>query len=165
MHTLTSSIFLPAYLSQLPLSLRRALLRRYIIEVFHFALARGRPPIDPELIMSYDLYPTINTEGSEEALKQLVKNGKALGKGTKEERNVWLSLLESAMIYPGMSLLLFCPLSSLFPGLPPSRTSPSFVIHSTRSGRVESNFSRLFHLITSDLQCCDANVTVYQIPM
>lgn len=124
MHTLTSSIFLPAYLSRLPLSLRRALLRRYIIEVFHFALARGRPPIDPELIMSYALYPTINTEGSEEALKQLVKEDKALGKGTKEERNVWLNLLESAMIYPGMSLLLFCAFPSLLPLLPPSRTSP-----------------------------------------
>lgn len=74
--------------------------------------------------MSYALYPTINTEGSEEALKQLVKEDKALGKGTKEERNVWLSLLESAMIYPGMSLLLFCAFPSLLPLLPPSRTSP-----------------------------------------
>lgn len=134
MHTLTSSIFLPAYLSHLPLTLRRALLRRYIIEVFHFALARGRPPIDPELIMSYDLYPTINTEGSEEALKQLVKNDKALGKGTKEERNVWLSLLESAMIYPGMSLLLFCPLSSLFPGLPHESRRHSSPIPPDRAG-------------------------------
>lgn len=105
MHALTSSIFLPAYLSRLPPSLRRALLRRYILEAFHTALARGRPSIDPELIMSYDLYPTINTEGSEDALKKLVKGDKALGKGEKEERNAWLSLVESAMVYPGTSLL------------------------------------------------------------
>ncbi|OXC59976.1 hypothetical protein AYX13_07112, partial [Cryptococcus neoformans] len=42
----------------------------------------------------------------EEALKKLVKEDKALGKGEKEERNPWLSLVESAMVYPGMSLLL-----------------------------------------------------------
>ncbi|AFR92180.2 hypothetical protein CNAG_07308 [Cryptococcus neoformans var. grubii H99] len=100
MHALTSSIFLPAYLTRLTPSLRRALLKRYILEAFHTALARGRPPINPELIMSYDLYPTINTEGSEEALKKLVKEDKALGKGEKEERNPWLSLVESAMVYP-----------------------------------------------------------------
>lgn len=43
MHALTSSIFLPAYLTRLTPSLRRALLKRYILEAFHTALARGRP--------------------------------------------------------------------------------------------------------------------------
>lgn len=123
MHALTSSIFLPAYLTRLTPSLRRALLKRYILEAFHTALARGRPPINPELIMSYDLYPTINTEGSEEALKKLVKEDKALGKGEKEERNPWLSLVESAMVYPGMSLFLLRLFP--FPFLPPSRSSIS----------------------------------------
>lgn len=73
--------------------------------------------------MSYDLYPTINTEGSEEALKKLVKEDKALGKGEKEERNAWLSLVESAMVYPGMSLFLLRLFP--FPFLPPSRSSIS----------------------------------------
>ncbi|KAL0250754.1 hypothetical protein I308_102970 [Cryptococcus tetragattii IND107] len=142
MHTLTSSIFLPAYLSHLPLSLRRALLRRYIIEVFHFALARGRPPVDPELIMSYDLYSTINTEGSEEALKQLVENDKALGKGTKEGRNVWLSLLESAMIYPDShvikSIRSLVHYASLLGNSPPGSLPGTYKEEGKEAGKEEA---------------------------
>lgn len=110
--------------------------------------------------MSYDLYPTINTEGSEDALKKLVKKDKALGKGEKEERNAWLSLVESAMVYPGMSLL-FAFITFFLPSLPPSRMF--HICHpSVRSGKINPNPLETT-LSLSDSQLFDTNITIRQI--
>ncbi|KAK4687208.1 hypothetical protein P7C73_g2910, partial [Tremellales sp. Uapishka_1] len=58
MHTLTSSIFLPSYLSPLSLSERRIVLQSYLLVVLHTVLARGRPKLDTALLMSYSENPS-----------------------------------------------------------------------------------------------------------
>ncbi|WVQ82439.1 hypothetical protein IAT38_004567 [Cryptococcus sp. DSM 104549] len=98
MHALTSSIFLPAYLPLLPLISRRALLRAYALTVFHTSISRGRPQLNPGLLMSYDAFPV--SPHSDGSLKAMVKEGKALGKGEVEGRNAWTSLVETALIFP-----------------------------------------------------------------
>ncbi|WWC70436.1 uncharacterized protein I206_104387 [Kwoniella pini CBS 10737] len=96
MHTLTSSIFIPSYMPVLSIPNRRLLLRAYLVILLNTALARGRPAIDPDLIMSYDLYPA--APGSEKAVK--AKEGNVIGKPEEHEsRNSWLSMVESSLAY------------------------------------------------------------------
>ncbi|WWD17510.1 hypothetical protein CI109_101951 [Kwoniella shandongensis] len=122
MHALTSSIFLPSYLPHLSIPNRRTLLRSYLLAVLHTSLSRGRPHLNPELVMSYDAFPVSpNTDGG---LKQLKDARQALGEPqNKESRNPWLSLTEKSLAYPDShvpksirSLVYF---SSLYGATPP----------------------------------------------
>ncbi|WRT66146.1 uncharacterized protein IL334_003099 [Kwoniella shivajii] len=96
-HTLTSSIFIPTYMPVLSIPNRRLLFKAYLLVILNTALARGRPRIDPELIMSYDPYPVApGTDGSVKA-----KQGDVLGQPDKKEsRNPWLSMIESCLAHP-----------------------------------------------------------------
>ena len=58
MHLVTSSLFLPSYLRVLQDPLHKAsILRAYLPGMIVIILARGRPRIDPELLMSYTATP------------------------------------------------------------------------------------------------------------
>ena len=58
MHLVTSSLFLPSYLRVLQDPLHKAsILRAYLPGMILIILARGRPRIDPELLMSYTATP------------------------------------------------------------------------------------------------------------
>ncbi|EIW70851.1 hypothetical protein TREMEDRAFT_28974 [Tremella mesenterica DSM 1558] len=95
MHALTSSIFLPAYLEILSISNRRMLLKSYTLMLFVIALGRGRPKLNPGLVMSYDLFPV--APGTEvKASRETV--GDASDKNT---RNAWLTLIESSLYANG----------------------------------------------------------------
>jgi hypothetical protein len=64
MHTLTAAIFLPTLVRALknPTSKVR-LLRVFIPVMMYFMLLRGRPRIDPTLVMTYSAYPRPPTSG------------------------------------------------------------------------------------------------------
>ena len=58
MHLVTSSLFLPSYLRVLQDPVHKAsILRAYLPGMIVIILARGRPRIDPELLMSYTAMP------------------------------------------------------------------------------------------------------------
>ncbi|WVQ99214.1 hypothetical protein IAU59_006346 [Kwoniella sp. CBS 9459] len=96
MHALTSSIFIPSYLSLISIPHRRVLLRAYLLATLHIALSRGRPHINPTLLMSYDAFPT--APGSEGLVR--AQNGKIIGDpANKESRNTWLDVVESSLAY------------------------------------------------------------------
>nr|XP_018263303.1 uncharacterized protein I303_04797 [Kwoniella dejecticola CBS 10117]OBR85461.1 hypothetical protein I303_04797 [Kwoniella dejecticola CBS 10117] len=96
MHTLTSSIFIPSYMPVLSIPNRRLLLRAYVLVLLNTALARGRPSIDPQLIMSYDAFPV--PPGSEKLMKP--NKGDVIGRPEdKEGRNPWLGIVESSLAY------------------------------------------------------------------
>ncbi|WVF71677.1 hypothetical protein IAT40_006485 [Kwoniella sp. CBS 6097] len=96
MHALTSSIFIPTYLPLLSIPHRRVLLRAYLLVALHITLARGKPRINPSLLMSYNAFPT--APGSEGLVK--AKKGKIVGEPEKKEsRNGWLDVVESSLAY------------------------------------------------------------------
>ncbi|WVR07242.1 hypothetical protein IAU60_004283 [Kwoniella sp. DSM 27419] len=96
MHALTSSIFLPSYLPLLSVPNRRLLLRSYVLIMFHTALARGRAHLQPELLMSYDEFPT----GPNANASAKPRDGQVLGDPTeKASRNVWLDIVESSLYH------------------------------------------------------------------
>lgn len=97
MHTLTSSIFLPAYMAPLDISHRRTVLRTYLLVVLLTALARGRPHIDFEYLMSANAYPV--APDSEPKQSQDVISDPS----DPEARNPWLSLVESSLYHHGES--------------------------------------------------------------
>nr|XP_019046071.1 hypothetical protein I302_04811 [Kwoniella bestiolae CBS 10118]OCF25001.1 hypothetical protein I302_04811 [Kwoniella bestiolae CBS 10118] len=97
MHTLTSSIFIPTYMPILSIPNRRLLLKAYLLVLLNTALARGRPAIDPELIMSYDAFPV--APGSEKSVKPQ-KGGVIGSPDRKESRNPWMGIVESCLAYP-----------------------------------------------------------------
>lgn len=101
MHLLTSSIFLPAYMTPLSIPHRRTILRTYLLVLLLTALARGRPGIDFDYLMSGRLYPVApDTEPRHWNSKDVISDP------TKSEgRNPWLSLVESSLYHHGMSLL------------------------------------------------------------
>ena len=58
MHLLTSSLFVPSFFKYMPsVENKRALLRTYVQPWGIILMTRGRPRIDPALLMSYDAYP------------------------------------------------------------------------------------------------------------
>jgi hypothetical protein len=101
MHTLTSSIFLPAYMTPLSISQRRTILRTYLLIILLTAIARGRPKIDFEYIMSANPYPV--APGSEP--KTWNKEHVISNPTNAEARNPWLSIVESALYHHGQSPL------------------------------------------------------------
>ncbi|WWC89561.1 uncharacterized protein L201_004485 [Kwoniella dendrophila CBS 6074] len=97
MHTLTSSIFIPSYMPILSIPNRRLLLKAYLLVILNTALARGRPQIDPDLLMSYDAFPT--APGADSIVK--AKEGNVIGRPEKKEnRNPWLGIIESSLSHP-----------------------------------------------------------------
>jgi hypothetical protein len=99
MHLLTSSIFLPAYMTPLSIPHRRTILRTYLLVLLLTALARGRPKIDFEYLMAGDLYPVApHTEPKEWNLKHVISDPT-----NPEGRNPWLSLVESSLYHHGHS--------------------------------------------------------------
>lgn len=52
MHALTSSLFLPAFMTVLSAEHRRMLLQTYLLTMFQIMLTRGRPHIFPKEAMS-----------------------------------------------------------------------------------------------------------------
>ncbi|KAK8864191.1 hypothetical protein IAR55_001437 [Kwoniella newhampshirensis] len=130
MHALTSSIFLPSYLPQMTIPQRRTLLRSYLLAVFHTALARGRPHLNPQLLMFYDDFPV--TSSPAVGLRRLKDRQQALGNPqNNENRNAWLSLVESSLAYPDShvpksirSLFYF---ASLYGATPPGNFIGSYL--------------------------------------
>ncbi|OCF60373.1 hypothetical protein L486_00006 [Kwoniella mangroviensis CBS 10435] len=97
MHTLTSSIFVPTYMPILSIPNRRLLLKAYLLVLLNTAIARGRPAIDPELIMSYDPFPV--APGSKGLVKP--QRGAVVGSPDKKDsRNPWMGIVESSLAYP-----------------------------------------------------------------
>lgn len=94
MHTLTSSIFLPAYLHPLSPPLRRILLRTYLLDVLLTAEARGRPQINLELLMSRSAHPVGPAPTPEP--KDTISDPRVV-----EGRNGWMALVESSLYAQG----------------------------------------------------------------
>ena len=96
MHCLTSSLFLPAYLEVLSLANRRALLSTYCMITLLLAVGRGRPKLNPELVMSYNLFPV--APGTN--VPRSTRNS-ASDPTNPDTRNAWLSLIESSLYAHG----------------------------------------------------------------
>jgi hypothetical protein len=99
MHTLTSSIFLPAYMTPLSVSQRRTILRTYLLIVLLTAIARGRPEIDFEYLMSANPFPVAPDSAPKTWNKEHVISNPTL----PETRNPWLSIVESSLYHHGKS--------------------------------------------------------------
>ena len=97
MHALTSSIFLPSYLVHLSIPHRRAVLHTYLLVIIHTALSRGRPHLDPELLMSYNPHPTAPGTNGETGKKLDVLSDAS----DETTRNAWTSLIESVLYSRG----------------------------------------------------------------
>jgi hypothetical protein len=99
MHNLTSSIFLPAYMSPLDVPHRRVVLKTYLMGVLATTIARGRPKIDVEYLMGSPLIAvgpgTTPSRGSG-------KDGLS-DAGNSSTRNAWTSIVESSLYASGMS--------------------------------------------------------------
>ncbi|WVQ77260.1 hypothetical protein IAR50_006943 [Cryptococcus sp. DSM 104548] len=130
LHALTSSIFIPAYLPLLTPPQTRAFLKTYLLSLFQIAISRGRPALNPELIMSYELYPSRLMSDSADRGREEEKGMqiKTLLGSEKEGKNAWLDIVESSLLYPDShvvkairSLLFY---STLFGSLPAGSFSP-----------------------------------------
>lgn len=108
MHALTSSIFLPAYMTPLPVQHRRTILRTYLLVVLLTAMARGRPRIDFGYLMSANPYP-VAPQSEPKQSRDVISDP-----SSPEARNPWLSLIESSLYHHGMPLsLLLTSVSAL----------------------------------------------------
>ena len=96
MHNLTSSIFLPAYMSNLSPPHRRLILHTYLIIVMITALSRGRPHFNTDLIMSYNPYPIAPRTGINNSKGEFLSDP-----SNEKTRNAWLSLVESSLYAEG----------------------------------------------------------------
>ncbi|ODN80020.1 hypothetical protein L202_03881 [Cryptococcus amylolentus CBS 6039] len=133
MHALTSSIFIPAYLPLLTPPQIRAFLKTYLLVLFQIAISRGRPALNPDLIMSYDLYTSSDSdvgskqdEGKEgKKIKSLLDPSPA---GEGKGKNVWLDIIDRSLSYPDSHIvksirsLVFY--SQLFGSLPAGSFAP-----------------------------------------
>ncbi|KZO98841.1 hypothetical protein CALVIDRAFT_511677 [Calocera viscosa TUFC12733] len=93
MHTLTSSLFLAPTLAVLrnP-AYKLTYLQGWLRGTIMYVILRGRPRVDPELLMSYDAYPQPPVSHTSQASKD------ALGQPEKAEaRNPWAQLLSSVL--------------------------------------------------------------------
>ncbi|KIJ41069.1 hypothetical protein M422DRAFT_780499 [Sphaerobolus stellatus SS14] len=95
MHLLTSSLFLPSYLNVLPtLQTKRDVFRAYIQAVGYYLVVRGRPRINPELLMSYTDNPSPRIKFSSITSKA---QPSALG---PNKLNPWLPIIEDVVHAP-----------------------------------------------------------------
>ncbi|EJU04191.1 hypothetical protein DACRYDRAFT_20805 [Dacryopinax primogenitus] len=97
MHTLTSSLFLAPTLAALKTpEYKVAYLQCWLRGAIMFVILRGRPRIDPELLMSYTAFPQ-PSRGSQSA--QASKD--AVGQpGKADQKNPWMQLLASVLYTP-----------------------------------------------------------------
>jgi hypothetical protein len=92
MHTLTSALFLPSVVRHLTKgSSKRALFRSWLREVLLILLIRGRPRIDPSLLMSYTEFPQPPSSGAKPT-----HSSDALG----ETASPWFAIIGSASRHP-----------------------------------------------------------------
>ena len=97
MHALTSSIFLPAYMTSLSPPNRRALLRTYLLGILTTIIARGKPKPEFEYLMSAPLFPVPPRSTPDKGSAP-----DALGEpGDVETRNPWTSIVESSLYGTG----------------------------------------------------------------
>lgn len=97
MHLVTSSIFLhPLCAALRNAEHKAALLRAYVPVSMLYVLARGRPRIDPELIMSYSAHPRPPTAQKE----HLKPSEEAIGSPWDDEcYNPWPALIEGCLYH------------------------------------------------------------------
>jgi hypothetical protein len=102
MHTLTSALFLPSIFKYIKNpEHRRVLLRSYLRTVLFIILIRGRPRIDPELIMSYSQFPSPPPSSSDAPPRKKEDNPDALGLSEEEEeQNPWPAIITTAIHVP-----------------------------------------------------------------
>ena len=109
MHCLTSSIFLPSFLIHLTPPHRLVLLKSYLLVVLVTALARGRPRIDPEIILSHTAFPSSkqsskSSEASSVGVKELDDKVDVVGKvGDATYGNFWTGIVDQALHAHGTS--------------------------------------------------------------
>lgn len=97
MHALTSSIFLPSYLPYLTLPERKALLHTYVLTCLSTAISRGRPHLNPELIMDYTALPSgPGTLPSSSNPKRVLSDA-----SRKETQNAWMGVVQSCLFANG----------------------------------------------------------------
>lgn len=101
MHLVTSSLFLRPYLQVLENPISKAnLLRAYLSVVVLLTLARGRPRIDPGLLMSYTATP--RPPGA----SALHPSQSALGSPTDDvDYNPWPAMFEDVVYHPDAHVL------------------------------------------------------------
>lgn len=97
MHTLTGALFLPTLVRALKQeSSKVRLLRIFVPVMMYFMLLRGRPRIDPTLIMSYTAHPRPPNNPTPPT-----PDTSSLGDPrVPETTNPWPSILESAIHHP-----------------------------------------------------------------
>lgn len=87
-------------MSPLSIPQRRTILRTYLLIVLLTAIARGRPQIDFEYLMSANPYPIGPNTSPENWNKDHVISNPTEG----EARNPWLSIVESSLYHHGKIL-------------------------------------------------------------
>lgn len=104
MHLVTSSIFLKPLCAALRNSEHKAaLLRAYVPVMMVYVLARGRPRIDPELIMSYSESPRSPITAQKEYFKS---TNQATGNPwNDEDYNPWPTLIEGCLYHSDSHVL------------------------------------------------------------
>jgi hypothetical protein len=96
MHGLTSSIFLSSFMKVLSPTSKRYLLSSYARVLFIYVMARGRPRIDIDLVMSYDEHPhPSNTPKHPEPNKKAIGSPRSL-----EVVNPWPGIINAALHHP-----------------------------------------------------------------
>ncbi|KIM42122.1 hypothetical protein M413DRAFT_409215 [Hebeloma cylindrosporum] len=103
MHLLTSSLFLRPMLALLRKAEHKAaLLRAYVPVMLLITLARGRPRIDPELLMSYSDVPRPPSVGQANIQPGPTSTGNP---GDDADFNPWPALIEGALYHPDSHVL------------------------------------------------------------
>ena len=102
MHTLTSSIFLPAYMAVLSPQDRRVVLQTYLLSILITVMARGKPTIDVEYLMSFNPAPMAPGTRPNKTGKDVIADP-----NDEATRNPWTSIVESSLYAEGS----FPPLS------------------------------------------------------
>ncbi len=106
MHCLTSSIFLPSLANLLSPAERVTLLRSYLLTIFHIALCRGRPRIQPATILEntpFPAPPVAEVSNGTELSLQIVGRP-----SVPANCNPWLPIVTSAMYARGRPCFLSC---------------------------------------------------------
>ncbi|KAJ2929943.1 hypothetical protein H1R20_g7154, partial [Candolleomyces eurysporus] len=100
MHIVTSSLFLNPFLHALENPVSKAnLLRSFLSSVILLTLARGRPRIDPELLLSYTATPR-------PPKSSLSSSKSALGSVEEDQDyNPWPAILQDAVYHPDAHVL------------------------------------------------------------
>ncbi|KAF9003377.1 hypothetical protein BDQ17DRAFT_1480126 [Cyathus striatus] len=103
MHLATSSIFIPTYFRVFrEPSTRAMLLRAYVPVMIVFILARGRPRIDPELVMTYTDKPRPPRSDND---IHLLHESAVGSPGFNANYNPWPEMIQASLYYPDAHFL------------------------------------------------------------